>query len=115
MNLNLDKWIKPAELLDHGQQEEDRVLICTDGHLAVPKPADLAHRMPRIVPQIKDLLRVIEQHPPRISKCPVLRRAVKKLLADVILEPPYRLADRRLCPAQDLRSARKAPFTSDSD
>ena len=115
LDLDLYERVFFAKLLDHRQQVKDGVLIGRDRYLAVLQVADLGKRSSGVGAEVEHLLGVIEQHLSGEGQCTVLRRSVKKRLADVVLKPPDRLADRGLRPVKYLRRTRKTAFPRDRD
>ena len=96
-----------------GQQHVDGRLVDPDDHPPAPQLLQLAHRVHRFVPQARHALGVIEQDRAGLRQPPGLRRSVEQPLAELVLQPADRLADRGLRAVQPGRRPREAPLGRD--
>ena len=89
--------MRRAEALDQRQQRVHGRLVGADEHAAAPQIAQLAHRRLGLLgePHAAAARSPAAARPASVS-VPFLRRAVEQPLAELVLEPPDGLADRRL-------------------
>ena len=94
-----------AKSLDERQQRVDGGLVGADEHAPAPD-LQLAHRRFRLRRQPQQPLGVVQQQAPGLGQRAVFDDRSKSRSPELVLEPPDRLADRRLRPVQ-LRAARE--------
>ena len=91
----------------------DRGFVGADEHAAAPQVAEVLDGRLRLFRQPEQPLGVVAQQAAGVGQRGVLGGAVEQPLADALLEPPDRLADRRLGPVQLHGRPREAAFGRD--
>ncbi len=88
------------EPLDERQQRVHGGLVGADDDAAAPDLLQLPDRRLGLAGEPEQPLRVVLQQPPGLGQRAVSRGPVEQLLAQLVLEPPDRLADGRLGPVE---------------
>ena len=97
-----------AEPRDERQQRVHGRLVGADQHAPPPQVPQLAHRLLGLLRQPHQPLRILAEHAARLGQRALLGRAVEQPLAQLVLEAPDGLADRRLGAVQLGRGSREA-------
>jgi len=95
-HVNRDVGVALAEAADERQQRVHRRLVGADQHAAALQVAQLADGRFRFLGEPDEPLPVVLEHPARLGQRPGFRRPIEELLAELDLQTPHCLADRRL-------------------
>ena len=95
-HVNLDLGMDRPEAPDEREQRVHRGLVGADEHAPAPQVAELTDRLLGLLRQAHQPLGILAQHPAGLGQRPLLRRTIEEALTQLVLEPPNRLADRRL-------------------
>ena len=101
------------EARDERQHDVDRRFVGADEHAAAAQVAQVLDGALRLLGQAQQTLGVVAQQAPGVGQGGVLGGAVEQPLADALLQPADRLADRRLGPVQLHGRPGEAPFGGD--
>ena len=112
-HLDEDARMVALERLDQRQHRVHAAFVRADEHAALLDVAQVGDRAGRLVDQTQQPVGVLEQQLAGVGQRAVARRPIDQPLAGAVLEPPDRLADRRLRPAKLAGRPREAPLGGD--
>ena len=104
-----------GEAVEVGEQRVNCGFVGADNYSAAPNLLQFANGDFGVRGEGQQPGRVLEQEPPGLGQGAVAHRPIEKPVAQLFLEPPNRLADRRLRPVQLLRRHREAALRRDGD
>ena len=109
----MDQRVRLAEAGDQRQHGVHRRLVGANQHAAAAQVAQVLDRALGLLGQAQQALGVVAEEPAGVGQGGVLGGAVEQPLADAVLEPADRLADRRLGAVQLHRRPGEAPLGGD--
>ena len=109
-HVDVHERMRVAVALNERQDGVHRGFVGADQHPPAAQVAEVLDRGLGLFREPEQPLGVVAQEPARVGQRGVLGGPVEQALADAFLEPPHRLADRRLGPVQLHGRPRKAPF-----
>ena len=112
-HVDVHQRVRLPEPLDERQHGVHRRLVGADQHAAAAQVAQVLDGAFGLLGQAQQALGVVAQQPAGVGQRGVLGGPVEQPLADALLEPADRLADRRLGPVQLHGGPREAAFGGD--
>ncbi len=110
LNHNANHRMQPLKIRQHPQKVERSKFIRADDEFPGLQLPQFYQRLFRIFPQVDKPLGVLLQDPTSVSKLPVAGRSVEQRLANLSLQFPDCLADRRLSTIKFVRRPREPAF-----
>ena len=114
-HVDVHERVRFAKSLDEGQDSMNGCLVGADEHPAPTQVAEILDGGLGLLGQAKEPLGVVAEQTTGVCERGVLGRPVEQPLADALLEPSDRLADRRLGAVELHGCPREAPLGGDAE